>query len=359
MMTKVRYAVVGAGWISQEAFIPAVAQTGNSEIAAIVSGNAEHTKELAAFHGIPHIYDYDAFDRMLADDVVDALYIALPNSLHAEYAVRGANAGKHLLVEKPLAITIEECERMIAAADAAGVWLMTAYRLHCEPGTVSALEEIRKGAIGDPRFFISSFGFQAAPGNHRLKAAHWGGPLQDIGVYCLNAARHVFGSEPTDVIAMKGHADGDPRFSEVEETIAVTLRFPADRFAQFTVSFGTADTDMYRVVGTEGEITMEPGYRFPFPTRMTLTSGGQTTVREFPDIDHFGAQTEYFSDCILRGLRPEPDGQEGLADVRAMLAIEAAAKTGLPQKINSPERPVHPNPDTVRLVPRTDKRLVF
>ncbi|MDH5798705.1 MAG: Gfo/Idh/MocA family oxidoreductase, partial [Paracoccaceae bacterium] len=241
----------------------------------------------------------------------------------------------------------------------AGVWLMTAYRLHSEPGTVEVLEQIRAGTIGDPRFFISSFGFQAAPENHRLKAAHWGGPLQDIGVYCLNAARHVFSSEPTDVVAMMGHGDGDPRFKEVEETIAVTLRFPGDRFAQFSVSFGTSDTDMYRVVGTTGEITMEPGFRFQVPTRMALTTDGTTTVREFPDIDHFGAQTAYFSDCIRMNIRPEADGAEGLADVRAMLAIEQAARTGKAQKINSPARAVHPNPETVRLVPRTDRRLVF
>jgi len=359
-MTKVRYGVVGAGWISQIAFMPAVAQTGNSEMTAIVSGNPDHAAKLAEFHGIDRIYDYDRYEEMLADDVVDAVYIALPNSMHADYAIRAAKAGKHALVEKPLAITVEECEAMIAAAKDAGTWLMTAYRLHNDPGTVELLEQIRGGAIGEPKLFTSVFSFQSPSGNHRLKAEHWGGPLQDIGVYCLNAARHVFGAEPVEAIAMKGHGDGDPRFTEVEETIAVTLRFPGERFAQFIVSFGAASVDMYRVLGTRGEVTLDPGFSFETDTTLRLRQEETTMFEKVsPSIDHFGAQTAYFSDCILNNVRPEADGEEGLADVRAMRAIERAAETGEPQRIETPPRPVHPGPDMLRPVPRTDRRLVF
>lgn len=357
-MDKVRYAVVGAGWISQIAFMPGVAQSGNSVIAAIVSGNAESAAKLADFHGVPHVFSYDRYDEMLAADIVDAVYIALPNSMHAAYAIRAAKAGKHLLVEKPLATTIEDCEAMIAAAEAVGVRLMTAYRLHCEPGTVETLERVRAGAIGDPRMFSSIFSFQAAPENHRLKAEHWGGPLQDIGVYCLNAARHVFGDEPIEALAMKAHGD-DPRFAEVEETICATLRFPGDRVAQFFASFGGAEIDMYRVIGAAGEITLDPGFKFETATRMRLRRGAEITERQFPQIDQFGAQTAYFSDCIRTGARPEPDGEEGLADVRALLAIERATKTGQPQKIDTPPRPAHPTPDMVRMIPITQKRLVL
>jgi predicted dehydrogenase len=359
-MKEVRYGVVGAGWISQIAFMPAVAQTENSELTAIISGNADNASRLAEFHGVHHIYDYDRFDEMLADDIVDAVYIALPNSMHADYAVRAAKAGKHALVEKPLAITVEQCEAMISAAKEAGTWLMTAYRLHNDPGTIELLEQIRKGAIGDPRFFTSVFSFQSPPENHRLRAEHWGGPLQDIGVYCLNAARHVFGAEPVEAIATKGHGNGDPRFTEVEETIAVTLRFPGERFAQFIASFGADAIDMYRVIGTKGELTLNPGFSFETDTKLRLRQGGVTIFEKAsPSIDHFGAQTAYFSDCILGGKRPESDGEEGLADVRAMRAIERAAETGKPQRIDSPPRTTHPSPDMVRLIPRTERRLVF
>lgn len=359
-MTQVKYAVVGAGWISQIAYLPAVAQTGNSTVAALVSGNAGRAQDLAEFHGIPEVLDYADYDALLASDRIDAVYIALPNSLHADFAIRALKAGKHALVEKPLALTIEECRAMIAAADESGAFLMTAYRLHHEPGSVELLKRVRAGEIGDPRFFTSVFSFQSAPDNHRLRAEHWGGPLQDIGVYCLNAVRHVFEDEPVEAFAMTGHGDGDPRFGEVEETIAVTLRFPRQRLAQFIASFGADAHDSYRVVGTNGTLEADPGYRFETEVRLRQLSEGTDTGRfTSPECDHFGAQTAYFSDCILTGTPPEDDGAEGLADVAILRAIETSVRTGRPEPVTLPRRPRHPGPDTVRPVPRTDRRLVF
>lgn len=186
----IRYAVVGAGWISQEAFLPGVAQSGNSNIAAIVTGDLAKGAKLAAFHGIRQVVAYADYDALLASGTVDAVYIALPNSMHADYAIRAAKAGKHIMVEKPLAVSVAEAEAMIAAAHETGVFLMTAYRLHTEPGTLAVLDHINRGYIGTPLIFQSIFSFQMAPGNHRLHAEHWGGPLQDVGVYCVNAARH-------------------------------------------------------------------------------------------------------------------------------------------------------------------------
>ncbi len=354
----IRYAVVGAGWISQIAFLPSVAMTGNSRTTALVSGSPDNARKLAEFYGIERVYAYEDYDEMLTADVVDAVYVALPNSLHADYAIRAARAGKHVLVEKPLAVNEAECNAMIAAAREAGVNLMTAYRLHNEPGTVHVLDLIRSGAIGDPRIFSSIFAFQSAPDNHRLQAAHWGGPLQDIGIYCLNAARHVFADEPFEVWAAINDSE-DPRFAEVEETVAATLRFPGGRMAQFCASFGAETLDMYRIVGTEGEIAVEAAYEFQTATRVRLARGGDVTERTFPRTDHFAGQTAYFSDCILNGSPPESDGEEGLADVRVLLAIEASARSGLPQKINSAPRPKHPDASTVRTFAPTDRRLML
>ena len=307
---------------------------------------------------IEHVYGYDGYDEALSSGHFDAVYIGLPNSLHADYAIRAARKGIHALVEKPLATSVAECEAMIAAADAGGTLLMTAYRLHCEPGTVEALRLIREGAIGIPRYFSAEFSAQIGDANHRLKSDHWGGPLQDIGVYCLNAARHVFAAEPVEAIAMKGHG-GDPRFTEVEETIAAILRFPEGAIASFTVSFNTGDLDAYRVAGTKGILEMQPGFRFETPTRMVLHRDGAVTEKTFANVDHFGAQTAYFSDCIRNNQAPKPDGGEGLADVRALLAIDAAAKTGQPQTIDSPPRLHRPSADMVRLVERRERRLVL
>jgi predicted dehydrogenase len=359
MAKKVRYAVVGAGWISQEAFMPSVAQTGNSEMTAIVSGDMAKAKTLADFHGIANVYPYERYDEMLRAGVVDAVYIALPNSLHAGFAIRAANAGVHALVEKPLAVSAAECEAMIAAAAKAGRWLMTAYRLHNEPGTLEALDMVRRGDIGDPRIFSSEFCFQLGASNHRLKVEHWGGPLQDIGVYCLNAARHIFASEPVEAIAMTDSAPGDPRFGDVKEALSAMLRFPGGRLANFTVSFGAALSETYKVIGSEGEIEAANAYRFETARRIKLTRRGKVTERTFPHVENFSGQTAYFSDCILKGVRPEADGEEGLADVRAMLAIEEAARSGQAQKINSPPRPVHPTHDMAREFPQVSRRLLL
>ena len=291
---------------------------------AIVTGNSAAASKLAEFYGIENTFGYDRYDEALESGLFDAVYIGLPNSMHAEYAIRAAEKGIHALVEKPLAVSVAECKAMIDAAEANGTMLMTAYRLHCEPGTVELINQVSQGAIGTPRFFESVFSFQSPESNHRLRAEHWGGPLQDIGVYCLNAARHIFGSEPLEAVAMKS-LGFDGRFREVEEVLTTTLRFPEGALATFTVCFNGPDVDMYRIAGTEGEIEMNPGFRFETPTRMFLRRGGEETERTFPDIDQFGSQAAYFSDCILNGEQPLPDGREGLADVQALLAIEEAA----------------------------------
>ena len=355
----IRYAVVGAGWISQEAFLPGVAQSGNSTIAAIVTGDLEKGAKLAAFHNIPQVVAYADYDALLASDAVDAVYIALPNSMHADYAIRAARAGKHIMVEKPLATSVADAEAMIAAARDAGVYLMTAYRLHNEPGTLAVLDHIAKGDIGTPLIFQSIFSFQMAPGNHRLQAAHWGGPLQDVGVYCVNAARHIFGEEPIEATASLTQPKNDPRFGEVEASIAATLRFPSGGLAQFVGSFGAAAVDNYRVVGSKGDIELDPGFKFDVALKLRLRRDGTTEEITFPQTDHFGAQVAYFSDCITSGTPPEADGAEGLADMRALLAIEAAAKTGNPHPIQSPPRPRHPTPAMARLSPVTTHRLLL
>ncbi|HTR14968.1 MAG TPA: Gfo/Idh/MocA family oxidoreductase [Roseiarcus sp.] len=355
----INYAVVGAGWISQIAFLPGVARSGNSRVAAIVTGDRAKAAQLAEFHGVGTIVGYDGYDALLASPASDAVYIALPNDMHADFTIRAARAGKHIMVEKPLAANEDESLAMIAAARDANVFLMTAYRLHNEPGTVAVLEHIRAGAIGRPLFFQSVFSFQMELSNHRLKAKAWGGPLQDVGVYCINAARHIFAEEPIEATAMADRPADDPRFREVDATVAATLRFPSGGLAQFVASFGAAPVDNYRVIGTLGDLELDPGFKFETATKLRLRRDGKIVESPFPQIDHFGAQIAYFSDCIAAGTPPEADGEEGLADVRALKAIERAASTGQPQRISSPPRVRHPTPDKVRQPAPTDRRLVL
>lgn len=358
-MKKVRYAVVGAGRISQEAFLPSVDQTGNSTIAAIVSGNQLKARKLAEFYGVEHVFGYEQYGELLSSGLADAIYLALPNSMHADYAIRAARAGLHILVEKPMATTTEDCVAMVAAADRAGVMLMTAYRLHNEPGTIEVIESIRRGDIGDPRIFSSVLSFQADASNHRLKSVHWGGPLQDIGVYCVNTSRHVFGCEPCEARAMVCRAADDLRFAEVEETIGATLRFPGGRLANFVVSFGAESIGSYRVVGTEGELEMSPGYKLDGGMHLRLRRGGRVTERSFPQVDPFSGQLSYFSDCIIQGVSPGATSREGWADVWILLAIEAAARTGQLQRIDLPPMISRLSSSMVREYPPTERRLAL
>ena len=150
----------------------------------------------------------------------------------------------------------------------------------------------------------------AGPDNHRLQASHWGGPLQDIGVYCVNAMRHVFEDEPIEVSATRNTVD-EPRFSEVEESTAATLMFPEGRVGQFIASFGAEHLDMFRVAGTEGEIAVERAFDFQTPTTVRLMRGSEVIEHQFPQTDQFAGQTAYFSDCILERIAPESDGEEG------------------------------------------------
>ena len=357
-MMKVRYAVVGNGWISQEAFTPSLRQTGNSEVVAIVSGNHEMAQRQAAFHGIAKVYDYSEYDTMLKSGTVDAVYIALPNSMHADYSMRASAAGVHALVEKPLATTVAESEAMIAAAAKAGVFLSTAYRLHTDEPTLALYDLVRKGAIGDPRLFTTIFSFQIVAKNHRLLAKHWGGALQDIGVYCINAMRHVFAAEPLRVAAFDSMGEDDARFSEVPATVSALLRFPGGRIASFQCSFGADTTDTLTVTGSEGQITVTNPYRFSQPRTLEIRHGNAVEVRNFPVTDNFSGQAAYFSDCILKGTKPEPDGEDGLADMIIMLAIEEAVRSGKTQDLVIPARPHYAETSQMRSFPLVSHRLV-
>src|ERR1043166_7437463 len=189
---QVRYAVVGLGHIAQVAVLPAFGNARrNSRLGALVSGDPVKLEELGAKYHVDPRYSYERYDEMLKSGEVDAVYIATPNSLHAEYAIRAAQAGLHVLVEKPMAVTEEQCERMAEAARTAGVKLMVAYRLHFERANLEAIEVARSGRIGEPRIFTSTFTMQVEPGNIRLQHALGGGTLYDIGIYCINAARGV------------------------------------------------------------------------------------------------------------------------------------------------------------------------
>ena len=324
---KIRYAVVGLGHIAQVAVLPAFKNAGNSELVAIVSGDAEKRSKVGRKYKLGQWFSYEDYEKALF--VADAVYIALPNHLHREYAVRAANAGVHVLCEKPMAVTEEDCEAMIAAAKENDVKLMIAYRLHFEKANLEAVRLTKSGELGKPRIFSSEFSQQVVEDNVRVTEPleKGGGPVYDMGVYCINAARYLFQAEPCEVVACSAN-DRESRFRNVDEMTSVIMRFPHDRLGVFTCSFGAADSSRYTLVGTKGVLTADPAYDYTIALQHRLTIGGKTTTRKFAKRDQFAAELTYFSDCILKNKEPEPSGLEGLADVRIVRAAYESARTG-------------------------------
>lgn len=247
---KIRYAVVGLGWFAQSAALPAFAHAENSELVALVSDDPTKLAEISQqYSGVQYTFSYAEYDDCLSSGLIDAVYIALPNHLHCEYTVRAANAKVHVLCEKPMAVTEDECQQMISACDRNEVKLMIAYRLHLEEANMQAVEILKSGQIGEPRIFNSVFTQQTEAGNIRVEKEVGGGTLDDIGIYCINAARYLFQDEPIEVFATSA-SKNEPRFKEVAEMTSAILRFPKDRLAAFTLSFGGAKVSTYQVVGT-------------------------------------------------------------------------------------------------------------
>jgi predicted dehydrogenase len=258
---------------------------------------------------------------------IDAVYISLPNHLHCEYTVRAAKAGIHVLCEKPMAVTVTECEQMIAAARAHHIKLMIAYRLHLEPANLHAIEVVQSGQIGEPRIFTSLFTQQTLAANIRLEQKTGGGTLNDIGIYCINAARYIFQDEPISVFATTAN-NGEQRFREVAEMTSVIMHFPEQRLATFTCSFGAVRIETYQVVGTKGDLRVDLAYSTHGPIKHILTIDGNRQERSFEAHNQIIAEFVYFSNCIMQNKEPELSGTEGLTDVRIIQALYQSIETG-------------------------------
>jgi predicted dehydrogenase len=334
----VRFAVIGLGHIAQAAVLPAFAHAKpHATLAALVSDDSRKLSALGRRYGVDKFSDYAGAAQLFESGEIDAVYIALPNSLHAEWTLRAANAGLHVLCEKPLAASRRDCERMIAACDANDVRLMTAYRLHFERCNLEVADLVRKRRIGDARYFDSQFSMQVKPGNVRLDRELGGGPLEDIGIYCINAARYVFAAEPTEVWATATNS-GDKRFTEVAETVHAILKFPDNRAANIICSFGAADRARYEIVGTKGAVNADPAFHYAQPLGYELTVGERKRRKQFAKRDQFAAELVHFANCVRKGTNPGPSGKEGLIDVAIIEALHRSIGSGRWVTLNLPEK---------------------
>ena len=323
---RIGYCIVGLGRISMDHFMPAVKMSQHARITGIVSGHRDKAERMAAEYGVPasSIYNYENCGRMAGNKDIDAVYIALPNNMHAEYTIRAAKAGKHVLCEKPMATAVEDCEAMMDACRAAGRKLMIAYRCHLEPTNLRAIQLIREGKLGTIQAIESAFGFDCAAGEWRLSTKMGGGgPLMDVGIYSLNACRYLPGEEPASVEGYSSVIDKDGRFAEVEENLSWTMKFPSGIVASCCTTYGGTMTGFFRVHGSKGEMLVQPAFTYD-GLRLRAEMDGQPPIDEpnpARDPSHFVAEADHFAECILEGTEPKTTGEEGLRDMKLIMEI--------------------------------------
>ncbi len=347
------FAVIGLGTLALNQILPAFAKSKYAKPVALVSGDREKARKIAEQYGIAQegIYDYAGYERLADNKQVQAIYIVLPNSMHAEYTVRGAKMGKHIFCEKPMATSVADCEHMIAACNSAKVKLMIAYRQQYEPMNRAIVKMVKEGKLGRIKSFVASNSQNQGDPNQwrqKIKLAG-GGCLPDVGIYCLNAARFLTGEEPNEVQGSIYQPKDDPRFVEVEETASFLVRFPSGLIATCSSGYGAHRSQFLRVEGELGwaELSRAFGYhgirlrysRHEAPSDITV----EPSIEEK---DQFALELDHMALCVQQDRAPHTPGEEGLQDQRIVEAIYDSAKSGRPVKIRLPPQPTRgPEPE--------------
>lgn len=330
---KLGYAIVGLGSYGLGVIIPQFANCKHSRLAAVVSGDPAKAKRVAAEHNLPAsaIYSYANFDSIRDNPDVDIVYVCLPNAMHAAYTIRAAKAGKHVMCEKPMAVSVAECQAMIAACKAANRKLMIGYRCHFEAYNLEAMRLAHTGAAGKIRYVRSEHGFvQRDPTKWRLKRAlSGGGSLMDMGIYSLQAARYMTGEEPIAVTARESTDRRDPRFTEVEDMIDWTLEFPSGALAGCQ-SMYSANQNRILLMGDTGRIELEPATRYNGNQMWVGKDGRERAITPppGPGRTQFAGQLDHLAACARSGREPIVSGEEGLRDMRIVAAIYRSAREG-------------------------------
>jgi len=339
MPKQIGYAVVGLGDLTEHAVLPAFGRAGeNSRLVALVAADRAQAQTIAQqFRAAA--YHTDEFRQCLQREDVNAVYIALPSSMHCDYAVEAARAGVHVMCDKPMALMADECRRMIRTAQTNRVKLMISYRLQFHPAHAKALELVRGGAIGTPKTISADFTARIDDAEDpRLQRRLGGGSMYDLGVTCINAARALIGTEPAQVMAMTARTSRR-HGGDVDEGTVGLIRFPDERLAHLHTSFGEEPTATLRIFGEDGWIELDNAYLHDASVTLEVSRRGHREAFSFEPTDQFAAEFSYFSNCILQDRAPEPSGIEGLQDVRLVEAIYRSARDGRPVTLPRLARP--------------------
>ena len=327
-MTRLRIGVLSTADIARRKAIPGMRTADRVEVVAIASRDAGQARRVADELAIPR--SHGTYEALLEDPDVDAVYIPLPNHLHLDWTLAAARAGKHVLCEKPLALTAADAQRMVDACEAAGVRLMEAFMYRLHPSWVAVRELVASGRIGRLVAIQSLFSyFNDDATNIRNIRAFGGGALMDIGCYCINLSRMLFGAEPTRVAAAirRDGADG------VDVLTSALLEFEAGH-ATFTCSIRAEDDQRVEIYGTNGRISVGIPFNIPpdRPTTVTVAAGGDPPVapaREvltFETADPYGAEAQAFAAAILDGLPTPTPPEDAVANMRVIERILEAAE---------------------------------
>ncbi len=327
---KLGWALVGLGSLSTNQIAPALLKTKNARLSAVVTGTPEKGVAWREKYGLKElsVYNYENFDTIARNPEVDVICIVLPSSMHHDYTLRAAKAGKHVYCEKPMAVSSKECREMVAACDAAKVKLGVAYRCQFEPHHMEAMRFAREKVFGDIWHIDAGFGFKIGdPKQWRLrKNLAGGGALMDVGVYALQAARYLAGEEPETISAIETKTD-KVKFAEVDETIQWQMKFPSGKTANLYTTYNLNGCNYFTAFGEKGQFGMKSAYGY-------AGQNGWTSKKEiplaFPATDHFQVQMDLFSQAVLDGTEWKVDGTEGLRDLLAVEAIYKSIAEGKP-----------------------------
>lgn len=329
---KLGFALVGLGNLSTGQIAPALQKTKNCRLAAIVTGTPAKAEKWKAQYNIPdkNIYNYDNMAKMADNPDIDVVYVITPNSLHAEHTIKAAQAGKHVLCEKPMEVSSEKSQTMIAACKKAGRQLAIGYRCQFEPHHLECVRLAREKVFGDLRIMEAGFGFPIGdPGQWRLNhALAGGGPLMDVGIYALQSVRQVTGEEPILVSAQETKTDL-VKFKDVEESMTWELKFPSGVIAYCSTTYKVMGINRFTAYADRGSFGLEPAYNYGAP-RGRRSDGAEL---RFDPVNQFAAEMDDFAQCILNNKPTKVPGEEGLRDVKIMTAIYEAARTGKSVKL--------------------------
>lgn len=328
---KLGIALVGLGGYSSGQLAPALQQTKNCYLAGIVTGTPAKADEWASKYNIPakNIYNYSNFDTIINNPAIDIVYVVLPVSMHKDFTIRAAKAGKHVICEKPMALNAAECREMITACKNAGRMLSIGYRLHFEPHNIEMMRLGQKQAYGKLTSLDTANGFTWGGNSDswRLKKAmSGGGALMDMGIYAIQGSRYTTGMEPIYVTATEKKTRPD-LFGEVDETIYWELEFP-DQFVATGKSSYNANWSYLKAVAEKGTFEISPAYGYS-----GITGNTPAGRMPFPQINQQAAQMDNFADCIHQKRPTIVPGEEGLKDMLVIDAIYKSIASGKKERI--------------------------